>query len=56
MANCLKRKCVFGVLCTEEGLRIKNEMSAWLNDKYDVFVVEAEPPNTLYEFPFIKKL
>ena len=35
-----KRKCVLGVLTTEAGLKIKEEMLSWLNDYYEVFVVE----------------
>ena len=41
----MKRKCVLGVLKTAEGLRIKEEMLGWLNEKYDVTLVEVDPPN-----------
>ena len=52
----MKRKCVLGVLKTEEGLTIKEEMLGWLNEKYDVTLVEVDPPNDIeFEFPFIKK-
>src|SRR5574344_825579 len=52
----LKRKCVLGVLKTEEGIRIKEEMLGWLNEKYDVTLVEVDPPNDIeFELPFIKK-
>ena len=51
-----KRKCVLGVLKSEEGLRIKEEMLGWLNEKYDVTLVEVDPPNDIeFELPFIKK-
>lgn len=52
----MKRKCVLGVLKTAEGLRIKEEMLGWLNEKYDVTLVEVDPPNDVeFELPFIKK-
>jgi len=51
----MKSKCVLGDLKTAEGLKIKEEMLGWLNEKYDVTLVEVDPPNELYEFPFIKK-
>lgn len=52
----MKHKCVLGVLKTEEGLRIKEEMLAWLEPVYDVTLVEVDPPNDIeFELPFIKK-
>lgn len=52
----MKRKCVLGVLKTEEGLRIKEEMLAWLKPVYDVTLMEVDPPNDIeFELPFIKK-
>lgn len=52
----MKRKCVLGVLKTEEGLRIKEEMLAWLEPFYDVETVEVEPPNDVeFELPFLKR-
>jgi hypothetical protein len=50
----MKRRCVLGVLKTEEGLRIKEEMLAWLESKYEVFVIEQEVPGKLYEWPALK--
>ena len=51
-----KRKCVLGVLKTELGLKIKEEMLAWLEPVYDVTLVEVNPPNDIeFELPFIKK-
>lgn len=43
--------CVFGVLKTAEGLRVKDEMLQWLRPVYDVYAVEQEAPGALYEFP-----
>ena len=52
----MKRKCVLGVLKTEEGLRIKEEMQLWLEPFYDVETVEVDPPNNVeFELPFIKR-
>ena len=47
----MKRKCVLGVLKTEEGLRIKEEMQLWLRDRYELICVEQDPPGVLIEFP-----
>ena len=49
-----KRKCVLGVLKTEAGLKIKEEMLGWLSPIYEVFCVEQEAPGALYEYPAIK--
>lgn len=52
----MKRKCVLGVLKTEHGLKIKEEMLAWLEPVYDITLVEVDPPNDVeFELPFIKK-
>lgn len=52
----MKRKCVLGVLKSEHGLKIKEEMLAWLEPVYDVTLVEVDPPNDIeFEYPFIKK-
>ena len=49
-----KRKCILGVLKSEEGLKIKEEMLSWLSPLYDVELVEVDPPNDkLFEYPFI---
>lgn len=50
----MKRKCVLGVLKTELGLKIKEEMLAWLSPLYDVMTVEQEAPGELFEYPAIK--
>jgi hypothetical protein len=51
-----KRKCILGVLKTEAGLLIKDEMLAWLELFYDVETVEVDPPNDVeFELPFIKR-
>lgn len=49
-----KRKCVLGVLKSEEGLKIKEEMLSWLSPLYDVICVEQEAPGELFEYPAIK--
>lgn len=49
-----KRKCVLGVLKSEEGLKIKEEMLEWLSPLYDVICVEQETPGELFEYPAIK--
>ena len=43
--------CVLGVLKTEEGLRVKEEMLQWLRPVHNVYAVEQEAPGALYEFP-----
>lgn len=43
--------CVLGVLKTEEGLRVKDEMLHWLRPVHNVYAVEQEAPGALYEFP-----
>ena len=48
-----KFKCVFGVLKTPIGLKIKDEMLEWLYPLFEVFTVEQEPPGTLFEYPAI---
>ena len=40
---------------TEEGIKIKEEMSRWLENEFDIIYVEQEPPGVLFEYPFIKK-
>lgn len=49
----MKRRCVLGVLKTEQGLKIKEEMLKWLSKKYEVIAVEQEAPGELYELPGI---
>lgn len=50
-----KYLCVFGILRTKEGLKIKDEMLKWLQPLYDVICVEQEPPGIEFEYPAIKK-
>lgn len=45
--------CVLGVLLSDEGITIKNEMLEWLIPEYDVITVEQELPGKLYEYPAI---
>ena len=51
-----KPVCVFGVLLTEEGKLIKEEMLQWLNKYYNVYIVEQLAPGVLFEFPAIRFL
>lgn len=46
--------CVFGILKTEYGLKIKEEMLEWLSPLYDVLQIEQEPPGVLFEYPAIQ--
>lgn len=48
-----KKLCVLGVLKTEIGLKIKEEMMSWLTKSYEVITVEQETPGRLYELPGI---
>lgn len=48
--------CVFGILKTESGLKIKKEMLEWLKPIYEVIEVSQEPPGTQFEYPAIKKV
>lgn len=43
--------CVFGILETKHGLKIKQEMLQWLTGKYNVYCVSQKPPGTLFEYP-----
>lgn len=49
-----KSLCILGVLLSEEGVKIKDEMLGWLSSDYDVISVEQTLPGDLYEFPAIK--
>lgn len=52
----MKRLCVLGVLRTELGIKIKEEMLDWLTPIYNVTTVEVDPPNNVeFEYPFLKK-
>lgn len=42
---------VLGVLKTQEGLRVKEEMLEWMRPVFDVLTVEQEAPGALYEYP-----
>lgn len=48
-----KPLCVFGVLRSERGLIIREEMLSWLTPVYDVISVEQEVPGALFEYPAI---
>lgn len=49
----IKHLCVFGILKTDLGLTIKNEMLHWLSQYYEVLCIEQEPPGVLFEYPAI---
>jgi hypothetical protein len=48
------RTCVFGVLASERGLKIKKEMLSWLTKEYNVYCVNQAVPGRLYEYPAIR--
>lgn len=50
----MKNLCVLGVLLTDRGKEIKNEMLSWLNNDYDVLCIEQNPPGEMFEYPAIK--
>lgn len=45
--------CVMGVLKTEKGLFIKDRISNYLNENFDILYIEQDPPGSLFEFPAI---
>lgn len=49
-----KDTCVLGVLATDRGARIMDEMLVWLLPSYNVYVVIQEPPGKLFEWPAIR--
>lgn len=54
-----KPLCVLGVLLTERGIKIREEMLDVLHDKFDLYVVEQPAPGRLFEYPallYTKKL
>lgn len=52
----MKQLCVLGVLKTDLGIKIKEEMLKWIMPLYDVTTVEVDPPNDVeFEYPFLKK-
>lgn len=46
--------CILGCLDNEEGLKICQEMRAWLDKEHSVFVVHQTPPGSKFEYPAIK--
>ena len=50
----MKQLAVLGVLLTDEGKRIKQEMLNWLNPEFNVMCIEQNPPGKLFEYPAIK--
>lgn len=52
---CIKKiPCVFGVLKTEKGMIIKDNILSYLNERCDVLCIEQEPPGILFEYPALK--
>lgn len=49
-----KMLCVFGVLKTKKGLLVKDRITNYLKDRFDILYIEQEPPGTMYEYPAIK--
>ena len=49
-----KLTCVLGVLRTENGKLIADELYEMLSQKYNVYKVEQEPPGKEFEYPAIK--
>ena len=49
-----KYNCVFGVLCTLDGVKIKDSFIDFLEKYFNVWVVEQSIINNLYEYPFLK--
>lgn len=47
----LKDYCVLGVLKTEHGLKIRDELLSWFSPVYNVYVVEQEVPGKMFEYP-----
>lgn len=45
---------VMGVLKTKKGLIIKDKISNYLKERFNILYIEQEPPGTLYEYPAIK--
>lgn len=51
-----KPLCILGVLLSNNGIKIKNEMLSWLIPEYDVITVEQNLPGDLYEYPALSFL
>ena len=46
--------CIFGVLESDLGLKIENEMLEWLTLNYDVYCVYQEYPGKYFEYPALR--
>lgn len=46
-----KPLCVLGVLRTDAGIQIRDEMIKWICSKYNCICVNQDPPGELYEYP-----
>lgn len=49
-----RRVCIFGILDSEMGRKIKDEMLSWLTLEYDVYCVIQKEPGELYEYPALR--
>lgn len=43
--------CVFGILESKHGLKIKEEMLQWLSTNYNVYCVSQKSPGKFFEYP-----
>ncbi len=43
--------CVFGILETTHGLKIKEEMLQWLSTNYNIYCVSQKSPGKFFEYP-----
>ena len=51
--------CVLGVLLTDKGIEIREEMLSMLRGKFDIYTVEQQAPGVLFEYPallYVRKL
>ena len=39
--------CVFGILKTKDGIKIRDEMLKWLEPIYDILKIEQDPPRKI---------
>ena len=54
-----KPLCVLGVLLTDKGIEIREEILIMLRGKFDIYTVEQQAPGVLFEYPallYVRKL
>lgn len=49
-----KMLCVFGVLKTKTGLLVKERITNYLKDRFNILYIEQESPGKMFEYPAIK--